>query len=244
MADNTYGIEPEEWADLKTNYPEYYKNIVIENRQSGGSSGGGSANPLEPYPLFPKATKTAEIYVSEDFEYIGFLFNGLDLSAVNEDTVFKLTIGETSKYLPFSYYNSDGSISFDGLWVYLNEGRIFFSTDELNTAEVEIDVMPYGFIETFVINGTWGDDGIITDKSQSDFSDYCNKWGSKSRVELLIVNDEKLLFKEIITIDGVPAFVERGESIEINDSTASLSVNFYGYKWIGDNTVENVDINV
>ena len=27
MADNTYGIEPEEWADLKTNYPEYYKNI-------------------------------------------------------------------------------------------------------------------------------------------------------------------------------------------------------------------------
>lgn len=40
MVDNGYGLEPEEWADLKTNYPEYYKNIVIENQQSGGSSGG------------------------------------------------------------------------------------------------------------------------------------------------------------------------------------------------------------
>jgi len=39
MADNKYGLEPEEWADLKTNFPEYYKNIVIENQQSGGSNG-------------------------------------------------------------------------------------------------------------------------------------------------------------------------------------------------------------
>ncbi len=43
MVDNKYGLEPEEWADLKTNYPEYYKNIVIENQQSGGSSGGSSS---------------------------------------------------------------------------------------------------------------------------------------------------------------------------------------------------------
>lgn len=42
MVNNKYGLEPEEWADLKTNFPEYYKNIVIENQQSGGSSGGSS----------------------------------------------------------------------------------------------------------------------------------------------------------------------------------------------------------
>lgn len=206
---------------------------LIEN---GG--GGGSANPLEPYPLFPKATKTTEIFVYEELEYMGFLFNGLDLSGVNEDTVFKLTVGETTAYYPFSSHYKE-SMNFGGMWVFPTEGKIFFSTNEqLITAEVELDVMPYGFVETFVINATYVDSILTTDKSQSDFSDYCYKWGSKSRVALLIVGDSDFFSSEIISVGNGTAFVHRGESVAIDGSTNKLQIYMSGYKWVSDNALD------
>lgn len=203
---------------------------LIEN------GGGGSANPLDPFPLFPKATKTAEIYMVEDFEYMGFLFEGLDLNGVNEDTVFKLTVGETTKYYPFDDF-SDGSMNFHGMWVYPTEGKIFFSTSVPVTAEVELDVMPYGFVETFVINGTWGDDGIITDKSVDDFHEYCYKWGTKPRIALLVKGDSNFFSSEIISVGGESAFIHREESVTINGSTNTLRIYMSGYKWVSDNAL-------
>ena len=205
---------------------------LIEN------GGGGSANPLDPYPLFPKATKTTEIYVSEELEYIGFLFEGLDLSGVNEDTVFKLTIGETSAYYPFDDFNGDGSMNFHGMWVYLNDGKIFFSTNDPITADVELDVMPYGFIETFVINGAWGDTYIETDKSVDDFNDYLYKWRTKPRIALLIEGDSDFISSEIISVGSDTAFVERGESVAIDGSTNTLQIYMNGYKWVSDNALD------
>ena len=219
-------------------------NDIVDNYSGSGGGGGGSANPLEPYPLFPKATKTTEVIVIEELEYMGFLFSDLDLSGVNEATVFKLTVGETSAYYPFYQYNSNGSMNFNSMWVYPTEGKIFFNTDVPVTAEVELDVMPYGFVETFVINGTWGDNGVTTDKSKSDFSNYFYKWGSKSRILLLIVGDSDYLCNEVIYVGNAPAFVNREESIVINGSTESLSVFFNGFKWTGDNTVVDVAISV
>ena len=211
-------------------------NDIIDNYSGGG--GGGSANPLEPFPLFPKATKTTEVIEIEELEYIGFLFSGLDFGEVNEGTVFKFTVGETSAYYPFFDYNSDGSINFHGLWVYPTEGKIFFSTNELLTAEVELDVMPYGFIETFAINGTWGDTYIETDKSVDDFNAYLYKWGSKSRIALLVEGDSNFFSSEIISVGSESAFINREEIVAIDGSTNTLQIYMSGYKWVSDNAID------
>ena len=206
---------------------------LIEN------GGGGSANPLDPFPLFPKATKTTEVIEDGGLQYMGFLFNGLDLSGVNEDTVFKLTIGETSAYYPFLEHSTTCFVTFNGLWVYINDGTIFFNTNELITAEVELDVMPYGFIETFVINGTWGDNGITTDKSEDDFKNYIDKWESKSRVLLMVADDSNYFFKEIIYVDQVPVFINRSEYVSVDGSTNSLKIYMEGYKFVSDNAIDS-----